>query len=91
MGLEAWAQDKAKNIKDMYFNGKWRIWDITNDLYSKSHRVSNASEQFTAALRKFCISVPPHRPFPLKVLRLAGKHWGTVAPARERGLKRIDN
>lgn len=25
MGLEAWAKDKAKSVKDMYFKGKWKI------------------------------------------------------------------
>ena len=25
MGLESWAQDKAKSVKDTYFRGKWKI------------------------------------------------------------------
>ena len=25
MGLEAWAQNKAKSVKDTYFKGKWKL------------------------------------------------------------------
>jgi hypothetical protein len=25
MGLEAWAKDKAKKVKDSYFHGKWKM------------------------------------------------------------------
>jgi hypothetical protein len=25
MGLESWAKDKAKSVKDVYFSGKWKL------------------------------------------------------------------
>ena len=25
LGLETWAEEKAKDVKDIYFNGKWRL------------------------------------------------------------------